>query len=157
MIGQINNRIDRLLLRRYPEMQLFPDEEARIEAQRLAGDRLDQSNSYWFQVVGIALVFLGVGALIWRVVPTIVWLRPAVGILRIGVLIVGTVALILTFMLHWRARIIGLMRDQLDEMGLLVCHSCGYPMGKLRGDRCPECGTRRRKRRDMQRPTAKRR
>ncbi|MHC4993284.1 MAG: hypothetical protein ACYTGC_20130 [Planctomycetota bacterium] len=144
MIRRINNRIDRLLLRRYPEIQLFPDEEARIEAQRRAGERLDQSNSYWFQLVGMAIVFLGVGALVWRVVPTINWLRPALGLLRVGILVVGTLGFILAIMLHWRARMIGLMRDQLNEMGLLVCRSCGYPMSAIHGDRCPECGTRRR-------------
>jgi hypothetical protein len=137
---------DHRLLRRTPEYQQFPTEEARNRAIKELDEELEQSPTFWRSVVVIVVAATILANLSFCVVPIVSPLRVrGIGSGSVVVAWLIAAAAVVAVVWTWRRGVVRRLRAKLIESGVPVCRACGYPMrGLAAGDapsvRCPECG-----------------
>ena len=129
---------DEILLRLLPELERFTTSEARSHAIQ----RAKQSRPIVLLVL-IYVLLIAIGILGWRyglqrVIPHGFLRDVVVQSVVISLLVLCGQYLGLVF---WRARMRRILREDLNDLGIRICLSCGYELRGQGEPRCPECGT----------------
>lgn len=135
---RFGRRMDRMLVRRRPEWDLFPNDEMRAEAIEQLDKELESSNRFWITVALVVLVVLGLLFMVHEIVQQLFPAVPAwaLNALNIPGLLLGYAGVVAV----WRGGVVRRLRRKLIEEGIPVCRRCGYALRGIDADRCPECG-----------------
>jgi hypothetical protein len=137
--------VDGAYLRGHPELELFPTERQRRRALGRVVSKFLWRPAFWWAVAKTmafaVLLALSVFALItslrrWYSFPIGAALPWAV------VPVVLVIGIAVFFGNRWLRRCVPeLLRHELLDCGVPICIACGYPLFRLPGPNCPECGT----------------
>ena len=122
----------------YPELLLFPDDEASKKAMRRAMFGMLKSRSVWLWTLGVCAI----PNLLISLIPKAFSVLKSMPAYIDGAIIGGVsggLAVSVMFLVG-RNKVRRSLRSQLQEMSIPVCLQCGYDLRGQNEPRCPECG-----------------
>lgn len=125
--------------RRYPELLLFPNDDTRKKALKLALQKALRSPMAWLCVIGCSIGIQLYFRLVVLKIALFALHLPGALISAISSGIAVWLSVTLLFSVG-RNKVRQSLRLQLREMHVPVCQHCGYDLRGQVEARCPECG-----------------